>query len=202
MININQYNLGNYIVPEDTLNGICIDIGANVGSFFKKYISHFSKIYYYEPITQCYNICHNFAKDYDNIYGYNLAVWSDSNIEVDIISHHNNDSGSSAIDSTILNDEWKNKNIIQKINTISLDDILRDINDDIDYCKSDCENSEYFIFLNRDISKIKYIGMEIHWQMGRDKQEELLSYMLKTHSLISGDINYTNYNREILFKRR
>ena len=163
MIKIKDYNLGNYIVPHDTLHGTCIDIGCNVGSFMQKYINHFSKIVYYEPIKECYDLCANFATQHDHVCGYNLAVWKTSNELVTMLQHFNQDSG---------------------------------------YCKVDCENSEYYIFMNQKIDRIKYIGMEIHHQMGRDKQEELLSYILQTHDLISGGATYTSYNREILFKRK
>ena len=202
MININSYNLGNYIVPQETIGGICIDIGCNVGSFIKQYVHHFREIYYYEPITLCYEICQKFSKNYKHIHGNNLAVWSESNKSVNILSHLNNDSGSSAIECEILNEEWEHKNIINSVKTISLNDILDSINHPIDYCKCDCENSEYFIFMNNDIDRIKYIGMEIHWQMGQRKQSELIEYISKTHDLISGSKIFSNYNREILFKRK
>jgi FkbM family methyltransferase len=202
MININTYNLGNYIVPQDTADGICIDIGCNVGSFMQKYVYHFKKIYYYEPITSCYEICQKFSNNYNHIYGNNLAVWSESNKNINILAHFNNDSGSSALECEILNEEWGHKNVIQSVNTISLHDILQHINSEVDYCKCDCENSEYFIFLNNDISKIKYIGMEIHWQMGQKKQNELIEYISQTHNLVNGSSNFTNYNREILFQRK
>ena len=201
MLNINNYNLGYYMVPPTTAGGICIDIGANVGSFIQKYHDHFSTIYFYEPIELCYNKCMEFAKKYSHIHGHNLAVWSESNIEVNILQHQNNDSGSSAIESNILNEEWAHKNIIQKVRTISLTDILNSINKEIDYCKSDCETSEYFIFMNTDLSKIKYIGMEMHWQMGKSKQEELIDHMNKTHKIIVGKTKYTPYNREVLLER-
>lgn len=203
MININMYNLGNYIVPSDSFGGTCIDIGCNVGSFIKKYVHHFKKIYYYEPITQCYNICKDFSQNYDHIYGHNLAAWSESNKIMNIISHFNKDSGSSAVDSFILNDEWKSSDVIQSIQTISLEDIVKSTgSQEITYLKCDCENSEYFIFMDKDISNIKYIGIEIHWQMGLSKQNDLLNHITKTHDLISGSKEYTLYNREILFKRK
>ncbi len=202
MIKVKDYNLGNYIVPHDTLHGTCIDIGCNVGSFMQKYINHFSKIVYYEPIKECYDLCVNFARQHAHVCGYNLAVWKTSNELVTMLQHFNQDSGSSAIESDALNYEWHNKSVIQTVNTISIKDILDSIPKDIDYCKVDCENSEYYIFMNQKIDRIKYIGMEIHHQMGREKQEELLSYILQTHDLISGGAAYTNYNREILFKRK
>lgn len=32
---IDLTNIGNYSVPNDSKNGVCVDIGANVGNFLK-----------------------------------------------------------------------------------------------------------------------------------------------------------------------
>jgi FkbM family methyltransferase len=202
MLSINKYNLGNYVVPEDSYGGICVDIGCNVGSFVSKYVHSFSKILYYEPIKACFDICNELFSEYSHVKGFNNAVWSKSNEVVNILTHVNNDSGSSAIESDILNNEWAKREIIHEVQTVCLEDILSIAGGEIAYCKSDCETSEYHIFLNKNIRDIKYIGMEIHWQMGEDKQRELMLHILKTHDIIYGHVGYTNYNREILFKRR
>jgi len=203
MVQIKNHTLGTYDVPSDTINGNCVDIGCNVGGFIKKYAKHFKRIDYYEPIKECFDMCQNFSINYKHITGYNLAAWSESNKELNILEHKNKDSGSSAIESNILNEEWAEKNTIQKVKTISLEDILLKFDEDIDYCKCDCETSEYFIFLNKDISRIKYIGLEIHWQMGKDKQEELLEHMFKTHKLVSGKSPLlSGGNEEILLARK
>lgn len=198
---IRNSNLGSYIIPEDVKNGICVDIGANVGSFIKKYFNYFKEIYYFEPIIECFNICQNFSQKHNNIHGYNKAVWGESNESLDIILHKNKDSGSCSIDSFLLNNDWDKKSI-QKVESISLDDIYDLVGDDIDYCKCDCENNEYFIFLNKDLKRIKYIGVELHWQMGLKRYNELVSYILRSHNIVSGGINFDNMNKEVLFKLR
>lgn len=200
---IKPVNLGNYKVPLETINGVCLDIGCNIGGFIKKYSGHFKRIDYYEPIKECFNICQDFSKHYSHITGYNLAAWNESHQELNILEHKNCESGSSAIESIILNDEWADKKIIQKVTTISLEDILSKFNGEIDYCKSDCETSEYFIFLDKDISRIKYIGIEMHWQMGNARWNELLNYILRTHALESGNPSYRDGNNtEVLFRRK
>jgi hypothetical protein len=37
IVNELKNNLGNYIVPDDTKNGIAVDIGCNNGCFLEKY---------------------------------------------------------------------------------------------------------------------------------------------------------------------
>lgn len=200
---INEHNLGNYYVPNETYKGNCLDIGCNVGGFIKKYSDHFKRIDYYEPIKQCFDICQDYSKNHEHITGYNLAGWSESGKELNILEHKNEESGSSAIESEILNSEWSDKKVIQTVKTISLEDMLSKFDEEVDYCKCDCETSEYFIFLNKDLSKIKYLGIELHWQIGKERQEELLKYILKTHKLVMGSLPYSfAYNREVLLKRK
>jgi FkbM family methyltransferase len=200
---IRNYNLGKYIVPEETKNGVCLEIGANVGSFTEKYASHFKLIHFYEPITDCYNIVKDKTQSKKHIVGFNLAGYNESGQYKDLILHKNEDSGSTALKTEILNHEWENE-LAQKVKTISLKDMIKNLNvNEIDYCKSDCETSEYHIFINSDLTKIKYLALELHHQIGIKKWNELLNYISKTHNLINGDCTYAQgINRELLFKRR
>lgn len=197
---INKNNIGNYIVPEEVRNGICVDIGANVGNFFKKYKNYFSKIHFYEPFKECYDICNE--EKYDNIFGYNEAV-TDKIGHVNIVSHLNNESGSNAVKSKILNNEWTNNIVQEKIESIDLETVLRRVGGNIDYLKCDTETSEYLIFLNKDLKNIKYIALEIHHQLGETKYNELIDYILKTHDLLAGNYYYhSGHNKECLFKNK
>ena len=49
-------HLGNYYVPFNAKNGICVDIGGNTGQFSLKYNSFFKEIHIYEPQKECYEI--------------------------------------------------------------------------------------------------------------------------------------------------
>lgn len=168
-MNININELGNYFVPDSVKDGICVDIGANCGTFTLKYASFFKTIYYYEPIEQLYILIKERTHNYKNIFGNNEAVLNKDNQKVSIYLHSNNDSGSSAVKSDIMCDTYKEDwtdSIIQKdINTVSLETILLRINSDIDYMKIDCETSEYLFLMNKDLSKIKHLGIEIHVQL-------------------------------------
>lgn len=197
-------NLGKYIVPEETRNGICVDIGANVGNFFKKYKDFFSLIHFYEPYKECYDICTQ--EKFLNIKGFNEAV-SDKEGFVSLLQHMNGESGSNTIknENSLIFPGWKeNQKIIQEmIPSISLETVLNRVGGKIDYLKCDAENSEYFIFLNKNLNNILYIGMEIHCQMGKERYNQLLKHMLKTHEIISGNFDYNPHqNREILLKNK
>lgn len=206
---IKQENLGNYIVPEEVKEGVCLEIGANVGSFTDKYKDFFGLLHYYEPITDCFNVIKQKLEASNNplrnVVGFNKACYDKSGEELEILLHINNDSGSSAVKTDLTKDheEWKDGNVIQKVSTISLEDAIEEIGGSVDYCKCDCETSEYYIFMGKDLSAINYIGMEVHWQMGEERQHELLKHISKTHKFVTGHAGYTyGINREILLKRK
>ena len=204
---IPQNNLGNYIIPQDVVGGIAVDIGSNVGGFIELAANTFSKIYYYEPIIECFNICQNISSKYSHIQGYNVAV-SNKIGKANIIMHENHMAGSSAIDSLaedILELEHKDKSKINAVDTITLQEVFNNAdNNIIDYMKCDCEISEYDIFMHQDMSKIKYLAIELHWQMGEERYQELVNYMLQTHELLYGNLSFPGKfnNREVLLKRK
>jgi FkbM family methyltransferase len=194
-------NLGDYVVPSEIKNGICVDVGCNLGDFTKKYENFFNKIYYIEAQTKLFLNLKKKFKEKNNIIGFNKAVWSESNLIVNLVSHPNNDHGSVAVNGGHLNDDWTNQ-IVNQIETISLEDFLLLISEKkIDYLKIDCETSEYPFLFGKDLSMFKYIGIEIHPQMGVIKYNELLEWIKQTHELIHGDDSFNvNSNKELLFQ--
>ena len=194
-------NLGRYLVPYKVKNGICIDVGCNLGDFTKKYENFFKKIYFIEAQTKLFlNLEKRFGQS-DNVKGFNKAVWSESNLMVNLVSHPNKDHGSVAVNGGHLNSDWTNQ-IVNQIDTISLEDFLLLIPEKfIDYLKIDCETSEYPFLFGKDLSMIKYIGIEIHPQMGESKYNGLLKWIEQTHMLINGDDSFNKkFNKELLFK--
>ena len=120
-----------------------------------------------------------------------------------MVLHANKDSGSTGLKTDSLNKDWSEESY-QKVTTISLEDMINQLGvDEIDYCKSDCETGEYYIFMNKDLSSIKYLGLELHSQMGDKKWFDLIDYISKTHELISGDTTYDpKSNKDLFFKRK
>lgn len=196
---INDNNLGSYHVPNDA-TGICIDIGSNVGNFLKKYSQKFKLIHAYEPIKVLYEKINDYK--INNVVVYNEAV-SDVSGKTEIILHNNGESGSSAIRKTIdeiIEIKHWSENIINKVNMVTLEEvILRTNSNEIDYLKMDCENSEYLILYKKDLSKIKYIGIEIHGHMGKEKWDRLKNWVENTHT---GFPNYDGNNKEVLLTKK
>lgn len=194
-------NLGNYQVPNETINGICVDVGANLGDFTNKYLNHFSKIFYVEPQIGLFNNLEKRFYGQQHVVGFNNAAWSESNIDLELVWHANSDFGSVGVKGEFVNDHWTSK-VVNSVKSISIEELFTKIDSKfIDYLKLDCETSEYPFLYGKDLSKIKYIGAELHFQLGIQKYNELLEWIKKTHELIHGnDIWEHNNNKEVLFK--
>jgi len=186
-----------YTVPEDVKGGVCVDIGANCGSFTEVYKEYFSKIYFIEPQKSLYENVANKFKDYDHIVGFNYAVWNKDDEELTLVNHSNKDSGSVGVKGGSINQDWTDE-IVNFVTSISLESLYEKIEGVIDYMKIDCENSEYEFLYGKDLSRIKYIGMELHNQMGSDKFYSLCEYIKKTHSLINGKEEFFDNAHQIL----
>lgn len=70
--------------------------------------------------------------------------------------------------------------------------------------KIDCENSEYHLLMNKDLSKIKYIGVELHHQMGKKNFDDLVNHILKYFNNVhNANLNYhRGANIEVLFESK
>lgn len=130
-------------------NPVIIDIGANVGivSFYfaKKYPN--SKIFSYEAHPINYeNLIRGIDKNkIENVHAFNLAVFSESNLNLGVYLHSNNTSASSVF-------RFLPTDSFAQVKTISLKDIIINNNiKHIDFLKIDCEGSEFDILYNTDI---------------------------------------------------
>lgn len=197
-INIPEYNLGAYTIPDECTKNICVDIGANIGCFTLQQADYFNVVHYYEPFEECYNIVSKKVEELKNVTGWREAVYFEDDVIISIVAHENLDAGSNAIKTDAVNEAWSEE--IGTVKTVSLPTILERAGGHIDYLKVDCETSEYYFLIDKDLSKIDYIGMELHWQMGKEKYDYLLEHIAKTHSS-AGDCSWTwGINKEVLFK--
>ena len=146
-------------------NPIIIDIGANVGTvsfyFAKKYPN--CKIFAYEPHPLNFqNLLKGIKENkITNVYPFNLAVLSKSDLSIKIHLHENNTAASSAF--RFLPDDP-----YVEVKTISLEDIIKLNNIPyVDFLKIDCEGAEFDIlentslFYNNEIP-IKNMFIEFH----------------------------------------
>ena len=165
-------------------NLVAVDIGCNSGNFIKKYHTNFNKIHFYEINEKLYNYVKNKYGN-DNIIGFNEAVSKESGKELEIMIHRSLDAGSTAINNdNIIIQEWTDK--VKKIKSINLETVIQRAGGYIDYLKMDCETSEYDILMNKDLSKIGFLAIEIHWQLGKENWDNLIKYLLQYFKMYSG----------------
>jgi len=187
-----------YYVPEIfNGNGICIDIGSNVGAFSIVYNDRFKKIYCYEPAEYTFNECKKNLSKYSNIEVYNFAITNKSDELVKLKSYKelNYSGNASLIDSP----EWDNNNY-EYVKTKSFQDILNEclISGEKNYIKIDTEGSEYDMLMNQDLSMIDFLAVEIHLQLGREKMNELRDYLFKYFNIIK-DSGGENFHYETVY---
>jgi FkbM family methyltransferase len=206
---IDLTHTGDYFIPEDCKNGICVDIGANCGNFLLKYADFFSLIHFYEPVEYVFNVCLDRTKHLKNIVGFNEAVFDNSDSKVNLNVHINNNSLCTAIKNDIISDEFKHEwsdNVIDsQIQTVALEKIQERLNNSIiDYMKIDCETGEYLFLIDKDLSKIRNIGIEIHNALGKERWEKLIEHILKYfNNTFNVDLSYSELqNKELYFRNK
>jgi FkbM family methyltransferase len=195
-------HLGNYIVPDGARGGVCVDIGGNTGQFALKYRDFFRLIHIYEPQRECFNIIKNNIAPFPQIAVFDKAVYHTSGKNLTLVSHFNCDSGSvAALTDIIQVKEWTTNIVDMSCETVSLEEIMNRCGGVVDYMKIDCETSEYHFLYGKDLSNIKYMGIELHWQMGRENFERLVGHILKYFDIAPGQsYEYQHGNNiEVLF---
>ena len=194
-----RYNLGNYEIPEEYLKGTAIDVGCNNGSFLHKYKNKFTCIHAYEPNKFLFDLLKNNYKQDGNITIFNEAVYSIPNNITRLIKHkYTDDNGSFTTSKDIKINEWDKNEIICEALTVDLKTILERVGNIINVLKIDCENSEYSFLMEKDLSNINLIAIEIHHQLGEDKFVELFNFISKTHHAQSKPY-LSGVNQEFIF---
>lgn len=192
-----------YFVPNFIETKCAVDIGANIGGFTNAYAKTFDKIYFFECNKEAFDIAYENTKQHDNVFGYNVAV-SNTHEKLTIKKHLNNDLGSVSCSESVINNvkEWSQQETIGTAESITLEDVYEIANQHINFLKVDCENSEYEILMNQDLSKIDYIAMELHFQMGKQKNYQLLNHMCNWFDFRETSPYDPNRNRMFYFKNK
>jgi len=199
-IHIPEYNLGIYEIPSDCKKDYCVDIGANIGDFTVSQASTFSTLHFYEPFEPCFTLVKSKTKELRNVVGFMEAVYSQDKEKLPLIAHLNHDAGSTALKTDSINEDWIDE--LDLVETVSLPTILERVGGHINYLKVDCETSEYYLLNKQNLECIDYIGIELHWQIGEKKYNELIDWITKTHSC-TGDFSWSlGLNKEVLFKNK
>jgi FkbM family methyltransferase len=180
-----------YAIPEECKGGLCVDAGCNIGDFELNYKNRFDKYICFDVFQENVNECIKNTKHIvSEIEVFKLAVWSKSDTFINVYAYEwetnsddlnqfGNSGNVSCIEKTLENGAgWKSENIIDVVNTISIDSIIEKYGT-INLLKIDVEGAEYEFLLNKDLSKINYITGEFHFE--QEKKDELNDWISKTH---------------------
>jgi FkbM family methyltransferase len=195
-----RYNYGNYFIPEDSRNGIAVDIGCNNGCFINHNKDFFKKIYAYEANFFLVEKLKEKFINNSNIEINHYAVSDESNKIFKLAKYkESEDNGSFAILKDNTQNQWDESEIICEAKSINLEDIISYCGGKIDFMKIDCETSEYEFLLNKNLCDIKYIAIEFHNQLGIEKYTMLYNFLLKTHNCNKKCNFIEMQNQELLF---
>jgi FkbM family methyltransferase len=188
-----KYPIDKVDIEKDEL---VLDIGANVGGFWNAWKWRFDNWHLVEPSKyNCQQIRDN---GYDGSFSRN-AVGRTSGEFLKLMKYWgdgDNDTLSGNFGTTeFINDVnghgWKGD--YEECITLSFSDVTK--NQEIGLLKIDCEGAEYDFLIDSDLSKVKYIVMELHNFIGVVKQRELMTHIEQTHDEIysEGDGNGSHY---------
>jgi len=189
-----------YYVPDEFNGfGVAVDVGANVGGFPIVNHNKFEKIYCFEPAEYTYNECLKNIEMFDNVKLYKYAVSNKSGDKIKLKAYKASNYSGNA--STYDDDRWDDNNY-EMVETITIEDIYEIIGTkEIDYLKVDCEGSEYNLLMNKDLSKIKYISVEIHIQL-KEKLSKLIDYLKKYFDVLIDLNDGITMHKEMTFKNK
>ena len=154
-----------------------VDLGSNIGFWSIEASRVFNKVHSFEAVNFLDTVARHQAyavMGRENIFFHNLAASNKSGDIVKIYKSKNEHIGDSSI---ILTEDSSSE--YEHTMTICLEDIYKLIDVDyIDYLKVDIEGSEYDLLMNKDLSNIGILAMEVH-ELPNDKnaRENLFNHL-------------------------
>jgi FkbM family methyltransferase len=170
---------------------VVVDVGANVGAFTYLASRVATNIMAYEPCRETYErLVKNVQERVEQpqrVTSRNLAVGATSGETVYMKKNLANGDYSGNAYSSADND---GDEPAEAVLTISLEDILlaSPTPGRIDYLKVDCEGAEYEFLTNKDLSGIKYLELELHYDEP-EKKLALREWINQTHDIMEGSWN-------------
>ena len=182
---------------------LVLDIGANVGGFWKAW-SHISDNWHMVEPSK-YN-CEQIVKNgYTQTFSRN-AVGSTSGQKVKLQKYWgdgDNDTLSGNFGTTQFVNESNNhgwRGEWEECLTLSFDDVVK--GQSVGLLKIDCEGAEYDFLINAELSTINYIVGEFHNFLGKEKQDSLFTHINKTHTEIYTEGNGVDSHYVKLWQRK
>jgi FkbM family methyltransferase len=185
---------------------LVIDVGANVGGFFKVWESISDNWYLVEPSK------YNQQQIENNLKGFNYKLFKNAVSDqsgktlklqkyIDGNTNQDSPSGNMGTSGFVYSHNklgWQGD--YEEVESISLEDLCKD--SDVGLLKVDCEGAELDFLMGKDLSNIKYIVMELHNFLGKEKQQLLCDWIKNTHEEIYTKGEELYPSREIHDKTR
>jgi FkbM family methyltransferase len=193
-----------------SIGGTCVDVGANVGAFAIRYGNNFNTVFCIEPalgntsyiekkiremnISNINILRRAVANSNDEIIKLRPLMYGEKNNWDNIGSLGNLSTQVVSINNTA---GWHDNDIFEEVKSISLEGIFEILSDKniqtIDLLKVDCEGSEYDFLFNKDLSKVKILVAEIHHFLDKEKIENLINHICKTHDILRSGPRVGNF---------
>jgi FkbM family methyltransferase len=182
---------------------LVVDIGANVGGFYEAWKHKFQKWVAVEASKwNCELYKQNTGRDVE----IHKAVWGKSGETLKLQGYKGDEqsdtpSGNFGV-TEFVNDSNKHgwQGDYEEVETISYEDLFGE--DEVGLLKVDCEGAEYEFLYGKDVTKIKYIVMELHNFLGKEKHEKFMKWIEKTHTEIYTEGNGVDSHYVKLWKRK
>jgi FkbM family methyltransferase len=183
---------GGYVIPNKIQYDVAVDLGSNIGMFCLENHKKFADMFAIEPnyftfLSGLYNIQrHRIA----NVKCFNFAAAKNTG-EIVKIYQNGQDSVGATTTPHMLQVRSKDESTepYHNVFSISLEGMFDFFGlNYVDYMKIDIEGAEYDFLLDKDLSRIASMGIEIHGNFGKEKKDQLKNHFDKYFEIY--DVQY------------
>lgn len=181
---------GNYVIPPQINRKTCIDLGCNIGFFTMENFRNFDNLYSIDASYENFvitlrkvlfeNLKNNEAK---NVSCFNLAAAKETGKIIKIYRHDfNGESVSPMTVTDMFTSQYSNwiesRETFHNVMSISLEGLYEFFKIDyIDYLKMDIEGAEYEFLLDKDLSKVGCLALELHGTLGAEMKDKMKKHL-------------------------
>jgi len=183
---------GSYTIPKKIQRDVAIDLGSNIGLFSIENYKNFKDIFaveasYWNFITSLDNIRQN---QISNVKCFNFAAGKNTGEIIKIYQNgYDSVSATTSVDMIAALNKDEGSEFYHNVYSMSLEGMFDFFSlNYVDFVKIDIEGAEYDFLLDKDLSRIASMGIEIHGTFGKQKKDQLKNYLSKYFEIY--DVKY------------